>query len=121
MIETPAAVDLVDEFLAVPGVDGVLIGSNDLCTDLDIPGQYDNPLYQDAVTKIVLAGKKAGKPIGMGGIGGRQDLLEKWFAMGATWSLSGGDGSMIQAGMQKIGKEYRAMNERVQKARQMQS
>ncbi|KAL2071029.1 hypothetical protein VTL71DRAFT_12264 [Oculimacula yallundae] len=118
MIETPLAVDLVDEFLAVPGVDGILIGSNDLCTDLGIPGQYDNPLYQDAVTKIVLAGKKAGKPIGIGGIGGRQDLLEKWFVMGATWSLSGADGSMIQAGMQKLGKEYKAMNARVQKTRQ---
>ncbi|PVH79229.1 putative 4-hydroxy-2-oxovalerate aldolase [Cadophora sp. DSE1049] len=117
MIETPRAVDLVDEIMAVPGVDGILIESNDLCTDLDIPGQYDNPLYQNAVTKIVLAGRKAGKPVGIGGIGGRQDLLEKWFAMGDTWSLSGADGSMIQVGMQKIGKEYRAMNGRVQKAR----
>ncbi|KAL5353852.1 hypothetical protein ACLOAV_001896 [Pseudogymnoascus australis] len=117
MIETPSAVDLVEEFLAIDGVDGILIGSNDLCTDLGIPEQYDNPIYQDAVTKIVLAGKKAGKPIGIGGIGGRLDLLEKWFAMGASWSLSGGDGPMIQAGMNKLGESYRAMNERVQKAR----
>jgi len=84
MIETPGAVELADEFLAIEGVDGILIGSNDLCTDLGIPGQYDNTTYQDAVTKIVLAGKKARKPIGIGGIGGRLDLLEKWFTMGAT-------------------------------------
>lgn len=51
--------------------------------------------YQDAVTKIVLAGKRAGKPLGIGGIGGRLDLLEKWFAMGATWSLSGGDAAIL--------------------------
>jgi 2-keto-3-deoxy-L-rhamnonate aldolase RhmA len=119
MIETPGAVDLVDEFLAIDGVDGILVGSNDLCTDLGIPGQYDNPLYQDAVTKIVLAGKKAGKPIGIGGIGGRLDLLEKWFEMGATWSLSGGDGGMIQAGMGKIGQNYAEINTRVQKAKKM--
>lgn len=117
MIETPAAVELVDEFLAVDGVDGILIGSNDLCTDMGIPGQYDNPAYQDAVTKIVLAGKKAGKPIGIGGIGGRQDLLERWFAMGATWSLSAGDGAILQAGMKKVAGEYDAINERVQKVR----
>lgn len=115
MIETPAAVDLVDEFLAVEGVDGILIGSNDLCTDLGIPGDYDNPIYQDVVTKIVLAGKKAGKPIGIGGIGGRLDLLEKWFQMGATWSLSGGDGALLQAGMKKIGQNYNEINQRVQK------
>lgn len=114
MIETPAAVDIADEILAVEGVDGVLIGSNDLCTDLGIPGQYDNPAYQDAVTKIVLAGKKAGKPIGIGGIGGRVDLLEKWFEMGATWSLSGQDSSILQAGIKKVGQEYAAINQRLQ-------
>jgi len=84
MIETPAPVELADEYFAVDGVDGILIGSNDLCTDLGFPGQYDHPLYQDAVTKVVLAGKREGKPVGIGGIGGRLDLLEKWFAMGAS-------------------------------------
>ena len=117
MIETPGAVELVDEWLAIDGVDGILIGSNDLCTDLGIPGQYDNPVYQDCVTRIVQAGVRAGKPIGIGGIGGRLDLLEKWFAQGATWSLSGADGSMIQAGMQKLGKIYYEINARVQAQR----
>ncbi|KAI1843173.1 hypothetical protein JX265_009912 [Neoarthrinium moseri] len=117
MIETPAAVELADEFLAVDGVDGILIGSNDLCSDYGIHGQYDNPIYQDAVTKIVLAGKKAGKPIGIGGIGGRVDLLEKWFAMGASWSLSGGDQAMLIAGLKALGEKYNGINERVQKAR----
>lgn len=114
MIETPDAVDLADEFLAIEGVDGILIGSNDLCTDLGIPGQYDNPIYQNAVSHVVQAGVRAGKPIGIGGIGGRLDLLEKWFKMGATWSLSGADGSMLQAGMQKLGKTYGEINGRVQ-------
>lgn len=117
MIETPAAVELAEEILAIDGVDGILIGSNDLTTDMGIPGQYDDPRYQDAVTKIVLAGKKAGKPIGIGGISGRTDLLEKWFAMGASWSLSGQDLGVLQAGMKKIGDNYKAMNERVGKAR----
>ncbi|KAL2110282.1 hypothetical protein VUR80DRAFT_1392 [Thermomyces stellatus] len=117
MVETPAAVELAEEFLAIDGVDGLLIGSNDLCTDMGIPGKYDDPQYQDAVTRVVLAGKKAGKPIGIGGIGGRKDLLEKWFAMGASWSLSAQDLAILQNGMKKIGEDYRLMNERVQKAR----
>jgi 2-keto-3-deoxy-L-rhamnonate aldolase RhmA len=117
MIETPGAVALVDEILAIDGVDGILIGSNDLTTDMGIPGQYDDPTYQEYVTKIVLAGVKAGKPIGIGGIGPRTDLLEKWFAMGASWSLSGQDLGTLQAGMKKIGENYRAISERVQKTR----
>ena len=117
MIETPDAVDLADEFFAVDGVDGILIGSNDLCTDLGIPGEYDNPMYQNAVEKVILAGMRAGKPVGIGGIGGRLDLLEKWFKMGATWSLSGGDGSLLQAGLKSIGNNYQAINDRVQSER----
>jgi len=117
MIETPGAVQLVDEILAIDGVDGILIGSNDLTTDMGIPGKYDDPTYQEYVTKIVLAGKKAGKPIGIGGIAGRTDLLEKWFAMGASWSLSGQDLGVLQAGMKKIGESYKEINARVQKAR----
>ncbi|KAL4908669.1 hypothetical protein BDW74DRAFT_188576 [Aspergillus multicolor] len=119
MVETPAAVELADEYLAVEGVDGILIGSNDLCTDLGIPGQYDNPIYQQAVEKVVLAGKKVGKPIGIGGIGGRLDLLERWFALGATWSLSGGDGAILQAGMKKITQNYEEISARVEKQKAM--
>lgn len=116
MIETPAAVEIADEIFAIDGVDGVLIGSNDLCTDLGIPGQYDNPIYQDAVNKIIEAANKAGKPVGIGGIGGRLDLLEKWFKMGATWSLSGQDAGILQAGMKQISKNYAQITENIQKA-----
>ncbi|RDW58921.1 HpcH/HpaI aldolase family protein [Aspergillus mulundensis] len=117
MVETPGAVEVVEEYLAVEGVDGILVGSNDLCSDLGIPGQYDSPVYQAAVEKVVLAGKKAGKPIGIGGIGGRLDLLERWFALGATWSLSGGDGAILQAGMKKITQSYEEISARVEKQR----
>jgi 2-keto-3-deoxy-L-rhamnonate aldolase RhmA len=117
MIETPGAVELADEFFAIDGVDGVLVGSNDLCTDLGIPGQYDNPVYLKAVEKVIDAGVKAGKPIGIGGIGGRLDLLERFFERGASWSLSGGDGAMLQAGMKQLGKTYAELNSRVQSSR----
>ncbi|KAI6799747.1 putative 4-hydroxy-2-oxovalerate aldolase [Hortaea werneckii] len=117
MIETPAAVELADDFFAIDGVDGILIGSNDLCTDLGIPGKYDDPRYLGSVEKIIAAGVKAGKPIGIGGIGGRLDLLERFFKLGATWSLSGGDGSILQAGMNKIGQNYGEINGRVQESR----
>lgn len=118
MIETSYAAAIVHEILAVEGVDGLLIGSNDLCTDLGIPGQYDNPLYQDTVSNVILAARKSGKPVGIGGIPGRPDLLERWFAMGASWSLSGADGSVLQAGMKKIGDDYAEINKRVQKLRE---
>jgi 2-keto-3-deoxy-L-rhamnonate aldolase RhmA len=117
MIETPGAVELADEFLAVEGIDGILIGSNDLCVDLGIPNEYDNPLYDNAMVKIIQAGVKSGKPVGIGGIPGRLDLLEKYFKMGATWALSGADGVMLMAGMKQLGDTYAELNKRVQASR----
>ncbi|KAH9909945.1 Pyruvate/Phosphoenolpyruvate kinase-like domain-containing protein [Xylariomycetidae sp. FL2044] len=117
MIESKNAADRAAEILAVDGVDGLLVGSNDLCSDLGIHEQYDHEAYQQAVTKVVLSGKEAGKPVGIAGIAGRPDLLERWFAMGASWSLSGADLNILQDGMKKIGADYEAMNRRVLKAK----
>lgn len=115
MIETPDAVEIAEEILAVDGIDGVLVGSNDLCTDLGIPGKYDSDIYQDAVRKVITAANRNRKPVGIGGIGGRLDILEKWFRMGATWSLSGQDASMLQAGLRRISENYAGIIERIQK------
>ncbi|KAJ5915159.1 Pyruvate/Phosphoenolpyruvate kinase [Penicillium verhagenii] len=118
MIETPAAVELAEEIFAIDGVDGVLVGSNDLCADLGIPGKYDDPLYVDSVTKIISAANKYDKPVGVGGIGGRLDVLERWFSMGATWSLSGADIGILQNGMKKITQSYEEINARVQRTKE---
>ncbi|KAJ5682506.1 hypothetical protein N7462_005671 [Penicillium macrosclerotiorum] len=114
MIETPCAVELAEEIFAVDGVDGVLVGSNDLCADLGIPGKYDNPRYLESVTRIIKAANDSGKPVGIGGIGGRLDLLEKWFFMGATWSLSGADVAILQNGMKRIVQNYNEISERLE-------
>ena len=115
MIETPVAVELAEEILAVDGVDGVLVGSNDLCADLGIHGKYDDSKYLDSVVKIIEAANKAGKTVGIGGIGGRLDILERWFSLGATWSLSGADGAILQNGMKQITKNYDEISQRVKK------
>src|SRR6266850_3304405 len=46
--ESKAALDAMQEIVAVDGVDLVLIGTNDLMVDLGIPGQYDHPKVRDA-------------------------------------------------------------------------
>ena len=42
-IESTPAMDALDEILAVPGLDGVLIGPHDLSCSLGLPEQYDHP------------------------------------------------------------------------------
>lgn len=54
-IETVAGLENVDSIAAVEGIDVLWIGQTDLSTSLGIPGQFDHPLFQDAVKKVVNA------------------------------------------------------------------
>ena len=57
-VETQQAVDNVEEIAAVPGIDGLLIGPNDLSISLGIPGDLANPIMTEAISHVVAACKK---------------------------------------------------------------
>lgn len=63
MIETKAGLAAVDEILAVEGIDGVLVGPNDLCIALTDGAVVDalHPAVDAALDTIAAAAKKAGK------------------------------------------------------------
>lgn len=65
-IETRAGVENVDEIAAVPGVDLVFIGPNDLAQSLlgYVPARGDEQEFNSAVDKIIAAGRKHGKWVG---------------------------------------------------------
>ncbi|PNP60720.1 hypothetical protein FNYG_14546 [Fusarium nygamai] len=62
-IESRQGVDNVDAICAVPGVDMVFIGPNDLAFSLlgYVPAKGDEPEFIDAIAKIVAAARKHGK------------------------------------------------------------
>ena len=66
MIETPKAVRNAEAIAAVPGIDGLLVGSSDLSVEMGIPGENGHPKIQEAVDKVVAACKKHGKFPGHG-------------------------------------------------------
>lgn len=65
-IETRAGVDNVDAICAVPGVDLVFIGPNDLAQSLlgYVPAKGDEPEFTGAIDKIVAAARRHGKWVG---------------------------------------------------------
>jgi 2-keto-3-deoxy-L-rhamnonate aldolase RhmA len=63
-IESVPALEALDEMLAVPGLDGVLIGPHDLSCSLGIPEQYDHPRMDKAVREII--SKARAKKVGVG-------------------------------------------------------
>jgi 2-keto-3-deoxy-L-rhamnonate aldolase RhmA len=98
MLESPRGIENCEAIAAVPGIDALLIGTNDLCFEMGIPGQFNDPRVRDAYTKVIAACRKHGKFPGMGGMY-TPELLERHIGMGVQLILSGSDFSLLmQAG-----------------------
>lgn len=96
MLETPAAIANAEEIAAVPGVDVLLIGTNDLCAEMGIHGDFGHQRVVDAYAKTIEACRKHGKFPGMGGIY-TEPLMARYIEMGARFILSGQDGAFLMA------------------------
>lgn len=64
-IESTPALAALDDILAVPGLDAVLIGPHDLTCSLGIPEQYQHPRFDEAVRTIVRKARAAGLGAGI--------------------------------------------------------
>ena len=64
-IESVPALEHLDELLSVPGLDAVFIGPHDLSVNLGVPEQYDHPVFEEAVKKIIHITRAKGKHIGI--------------------------------------------------------
>src|SRR6202167_861270 len=67
MLETPTAIANADEIASVPGVDVLLIGSNDLCAEMGIHGDFGSEKVADAYRAMITACRKHNKFPGMAG------------------------------------------------------
>ncbi|MCM2252218.1 MAG: 4-hydroxy-2-oxoheptanedioate aldolase [Ramlibacter sp.] len=91
--ETRQALDNLDAIAATDGVDGVFIGPADLSASLGHVGNPGHPEVQaaidDAITRIVRAGKAAGI------LTSDDTLARHYLAMGATFVAVGLDNSLL--------------------------
>jgi 4-hydroxy-2-oxoheptanedioate aldolase len=96
MLETPQAIDNAEEIASVPGIDVLLIGSNDLCAEMGIPGDFANPRLGEALSRVVAACRKHGKWPGFAGVYD-EALLPRYVEQGPLFVLCGTDISMLIA------------------------
>jgi 4-hydroxy-2-oxoheptanedioate aldolase len=108
MVETPKAIANVEEIAAVPGVDVVLVGTNDLAAEMGIPGDFANPKIAAAYKKIVAACKKHKKFPGMGGAYS-EELLGLYIGKGMKLLLAGKDLPMLTAAARAHQAKVRAL------------
>ncbi|MBT6315117.1 MAG: aldolase [Alphaproteobacteria bacterium] len=90
MIESPTGVADADAMAAVAGVDVLLIGTNDLCAEMGIAGQYGHENVRKAYETVASACANNGKFLGMGGVYD-EELASKYIGMGAKMVLAGSD------------------------------
>src|SRR3972149_4592204 len=67
-IESPAAVECAGEIAGVPGVDGFMVGANDLCAGYGIPGAHRHELIRSAYARVIAPAGEGGKWGGGGGV-----------------------------------------------------
>jgi 4-hydroxy-2-oxoheptanedioate aldolase len=103
MLETPRAIENAAEIAAVPGVDVLLIGTNDLCAEIGIHGDFGNERVADAYARMIAAARRHGKFPGMAGVY-NEAIMPRYIEMGARFILSGQDAQfMAVAAVQRTG------------------
>ena len=108
MIETGEAVASADRIAAVPGVDVLLVGANDLSMELGVPGALDHPEMVSSLERIVAACRPHGVCPGLGGVY-QPALIERYVTMGFRMILAGSDLSLMLAAGRARSAEIRAM------------
>jgi 2-keto-3-deoxy-L-rhamnonate aldolase RhmA len=91
-IESVPALQALDDILAVPGLDAVLVGPHDLTTNLGIPEEYRHPAYIAAVDEIIQKARARGIGAGVHAIypfASEHEL--RWAKMGANLIIHQGD------------------------------
>jgi 2-keto-3-deoxy-L-rhamnonate aldolase RhmA len=74
MVETAEGLANLEAIAAVPGVDVVHVGANDLLTSLGKPGQFDDPIVVEAMDRAIAATARHG---GFAGCGGNRDVARQ--------------------------------------------
>lgn len=106
-IESQAAIDNLDQLLAVPGVDAILIGPNDLSFSLGVPEDFASPIFQDALKTIFSKARAAGVGAGIhngmepGTPGMTMDFVQRWISWGCNVYVHGADVNLLAAQLKR--------------------
>jgi 2-keto-3-deoxy-L-rhamnonate aldolase RhmA len=99
-LETPTAIQNAAAIAAVPGIDGLVIGMNDLSVEMGVPGELGHPRMVDAVTIVAEAARAAGAFAGFGGVY-QPELMRTYIGLGMRMILCGSDISLLLAAAQE--------------------
>lgn len=105
-VETREILDHLDEVAALDGVDALFIGPSDLSMSLGIFGQFDHPLYLEALEATAAAARKAGKQTGI--LLFNPDDYQRYHAQGMRMIACGSDGTFVAEGARNMAARLKA-------------
>jgi len=100
IIEQAKAVDQIEEIASVPGIDVLFIGVNDLSYSLSLSGRQGEPKLQEAIDKIVAAGKRHDIPLGRPA--GTPEQVQRFMKEGFLFFQAASELGMISAGANSL-------------------
>jgi len=107
-IEHIEAVGVIEEILAVPGIDVVLLGPMDLSASMGLLGHLEHPRVVEAMERVVVAARQAGIPAGMPlPSDATADDVLYWSARGCRFIIGGLDQGFLEQGARACSQQLR--------------
>jgi 2-keto-3-deoxy-L-rhamnonate aldolase RhmA len=99
-IETEHGLENVDAIAATPGIDVLWLGHFDLANFLGIPGEFQNPVFLDAVQAVVAAARRHGK--GLGFMPADETWAREYKGYGFNMLAVGTDHGLLMQGVRSV-------------------
>jgi 2-keto-3-deoxy-L-rhamnonate aldolase RhmA len=106
MIESITAVENAAEIAAVDGIDMLLVGTNDLCNSLGIPGELGDEKVREAYRHVGESCRAKGKYLGVGGLNSRPEIAKEIIAEGARYVSAGSDTGFLMSAASATAKVF---------------
>lgn len=105
MIESVLGVENLERICAIPGVNAVFVGPNDLTTSMGIPNEYDHPELIAMLQRIFDGANRC--HVAAGCWFGKRDQAERTIRQGARFVVYANDGTMLRESMEQAFSQFR--------------
>ena len=105
-IETLQAVEAIEEYVKIDGLDVLFLGPTDLSQSMGLVGQKDHPRLLDAMDRVASVVADSDKTLGL--FAPSLDTAEEWISKGVRYITTGMEG-FLKAGMGEYLRSVRRM------------
>ena len=97
-IESVPAIENLNKILDIDGIDAIFVGPNDLSISLGVPNEYEHPIYEEALEKIIDICTKKNTPVMIHHQ--TVELTKRWLSKGVKFVLHSTDTREIHNAIQ---------------------